>query len=117
MQTVKNPPPRMLRANESLHSLNHWKTTFRTYYRRDAYFKAFLLPTSTWTNSATTHHGQTEDRERETVTQSAADKGDDLQDILHTLLDFVSIKSSPGETYQPFVITREIPLIGRKAYS
>ena len=59
MQTVKNPPPRMLTANESLHSLNHWKTAFRTYYRRDAYFKAFLQPTATWTNSAITHYGQT----------------------------------------------------------
>ena len=142
MQTVKNPPPRMLTANESLHSLNHWKTAFRTYYRRDAYFKAFLQPTATWTNSATTHYGQIADREGETVIRSAADKGEDLQDFLHTLsgylpfpyltekivsgsanlqdiwntiydhygvnitsetlLDFVSIKLTPGETYRQF---------------
>ena len=89
MQTVKNPPPRMLTASESLHSLNHWKTAFRTYYRRDAYFKTFLLPTATWTNSAATHYGQTEDREGDTVTRSAADKGEDLQDFLHTLSGYL----------------------------
>ena len=50
--SVRNPPPRMLNAKETLHSLDHWKTIFRTYYRRDSIFKAFLLPTAAWNPNA-----------------------------------------------------------------
>ena len=83
LQAVRNPPPRMLTANETLHSLNHWRTSFRTYYRRDGYFKAFLLPDATWTNSANTNYGQDADMNGTTVIRTAADKGEDLQDFLN----------------------------------
>ena len=89
LQTVRNPPPRMLTTNETLHSLNHWRTSFRTYYRRDGYFKAFLLPDATWTNSARNHYGQTEDTNGTVVTRTAADKGEDLQDFLNTLAGYL----------------------------
>ena len=36
---VRNPPPRMLTTTETLHSMNHWKTSFRTYYRRDSHLQ------------------------------------------------------------------------------
>ena len=85
IQTVRNPPPRMLTATETLHSLNHWKTAFRTYYRRDSYFKSFLLPNATWTNVAADNYGQIAETNGQTETRSAVDKGEDLQDFLNTL--------------------------------
>ena len=89
LQTVRNPPPRMLTLSETLHSLNHWKTSFRTYYRRDSYFKAFLLPDATWTNSAGDHYGQIADVNGNTTIRSAADKGEDLKDFLNTLAGYL----------------------------
>ena len=47
--------PRRLDQKESLHSLNHWKSVFRNYYRRCPYYSRFLLPTAKWNNSA--HRG------------------------------------------------------------
>ena len=79
----------MLTLSETLHSLNHWKTSFRTYYRRDSYFKAFLLPDATWTNSARDHYGQTADVNGNTTIRSAADKGEDLKDFLNTLAGYL----------------------------
>ena len=89
LQTVRNPPPRMLQMNETLHSLNHWKTAFRTYYRRDSYFKAFLLPEATWTNSSQDNYGQTADMSGANTIRSAVDKGEDLRDFLHTLAGYL----------------------------
>ena len=66
-QTVRNPPPRMLTVSETLYSLNHWKTSFRTYYRRDSFYKGFLLPQAQW-DSSLPHYGQTPDRNGENVT-------------------------------------------------
>ena len=43
--------PRRLDQRESIHSLNHWKSTFRNYYRRCQYYGLFLLPDTTWDNS------------------------------------------------------------------
>ena len=89
IQAVRNPPPRMLTMSESLHSLNHWKTSFRTYYRRDSYFKAFLLPDATWDPLAT-NYGQTEDtQEVAGMVRSALDKGEDLRDFLNTLAGYL----------------------------
>ena len=89
IQAVRNPPPRMLQMVETLHSLNHWKTAFRTYYRRDSYFKAFLLPQATWSNSAEHNYGQDEDTNRTNITRTASDKGEDLRDFLNTLAGYL----------------------------
>ena len=88
LQTVRNPPPRMLTFNETLHSLNHWRTSFRTYYRRDAFFKAFLLPNANWNNVANENYGQVDDVNGTVVTRNAADKGEDLRDFLNTLAGY-----------------------------
>ena len=88
MQIVRNPPPRMLAAKETLYSLNHWKTSFRTYYRRDSFYKGFLLQTATW-DAALPNFGQQEDRHQNTVVRSALDKGEDLRDFLHTLVGYL----------------------------
>ena len=79
----------MLTLTENLHSLNHWKTSFRTYYRRDAFFKAFLLPNATWNNSIVEHYGQTDDVNGTVITRTAADKGEDLKDFLNTLAGYL----------------------------
>ena len=44
--------PRRLDQKESLHSLNHWKSVVRNYYRRCPYYSRFLLPTAKWDNTA-----------------------------------------------------------------
>ena len=44
--------PRRLEQRESLNSLNQWKSVFRNYYRRCQYYGIFLLPQTTWDNTA-----------------------------------------------------------------
>ena len=44
------PMPRKLEQQETLQSLNQWRTTFKTYYRRCPYFSYFMQPGITWTN-------------------------------------------------------------------
>ena len=39
---VKLPPPRQLTQSETLDSLDHWKSSFKNYFRRDSVFKQFL---------------------------------------------------------------------------
>ena len=82
LQMVRNPPPRMLALQETLYSLNHWRTGFRTYYRRDSYFKCFLLPNATWTPQEE-NYGQTADMNDRVVVRSAQDKAEDLKDNMN----------------------------------
>ena len=89
VQTVRNPPPRMLTATESLYSLQHWITSFRTYYRRDTYYKGFLLPNVRW-NPLQLHYAQTDDVDNEgAVARSAEDKSEDLKDFLNTIVGYL----------------------------
>ena len=88
MQTVRNPPPRVLAVTETLHSLNHWKTHFRTYYRRDGYYKGFLLPDVTW-NSTRPNYGQTDDVQDGVIVRTALDKSEDLKDFLNTIVGYL----------------------------
>ena len=78
---VRNPPPRMLTPSETLQTLNHWKTSFRTYYRRDSFYKGFLLPEATWDSTADSY-GQAADQNGGEVIRTAADKAGDLEDFL-----------------------------------
>ena len=88
VQLVRNPPPRLLGLQETLYSLNHWRTTFRTYYRRDSYYKGFLLPNATWDPNHI-HYGQDPDMTDETVLRSTEDKCEDLKDFLNTLIGYL----------------------------
>ena len=45
---VRLPPPRQLTKNESLDSLDHWKSIFKSYFRRDSIFRQFLASDCTW---------------------------------------------------------------------
>ena len=88
MATVRNPPPRMLSSNETLYSLGHWITGFRTYYRRDSYYKGFLLPLARW-NSSAENYGQLDDISEGRVVCTALDKSEDLKDFLNTIVGFL----------------------------
>ena len=48
----KTLQPRRLEQQESLQSLNHWRSLFRNFYRRCPYYGIFLLPTTSWDSSA-----------------------------------------------------------------
>ena len=80
---VKCPPPRPLTQQETLDSLNHWKTLFRNYFRRDSIYKPFLAANFTWDPTQINH--------------GLADVGDDtaeirkenLEDFLYTLAGFL----------------------------
>ena len=84
VQTVRNPPPQMLTATESLYSLQHWITSFRTYYCRDTYYKGFLLPNVRW-NPSQLHYAQADDVDNDgAVARSAEDKSEELKDTKST---------------------------------
>ena len=80
---VKVPPPRQLNQAETLDTLNHWKTIFRNYFRRDSVFKQFLSSSFTW-DPAKPNYGLAADGEI-----SAEDRKDSLVDFLSHLSGFL----------------------------
>ena len=80
---VKVPPPRQLNQKETLDSLNHWKTIFRNYFRRDAVFKQFLSSSTTW-DPHQPNYGLAADDDI-----TAEDRKDALVDFLHHLAGFL----------------------------
>jgi len=80
---VKVPPPRQLNQTETLDSLNHWKTIFRNYFRRDSIFKQFLSSSFSWDPSQP-NYGLTADGD-----VSAQDRKDSLVDFLSHLSGFL----------------------------
>ena len=88
MTAVRGPPPRMLSTTETYHTLTHWKTAFRTYYRRDDYYKDFLLRTARW-DSAAADNGQTAVMRNDVEVRSAADRGGDIEDFLYIICGFL----------------------------
>ena len=53
---TKVPMPRQLGDEETMESLQHWKVTFRNYFRRDDYFNVFLPSDVQW-NPAEANYG------------------------------------------------------------
>ena len=45
---VTTPPPRPLGASETLETLTHWKTIFKTFYKRDETYKHVIKETTVW---------------------------------------------------------------------
>ena len=45
---VRIPPPRMLEAKETTHTLIHWRNAFYNYFRRDDLYQRFFEPGATW---------------------------------------------------------------------
>ena len=60
----RNPPPRQLGNKETLESLSHWQTSFKTFYKRDDIYKRFFKPDMNW-NAAETNYGFVDDLEGE----------------------------------------------------
>ena len=83
---VRAPPPRPLGTSESLESLTHWETTFRTYFKRDDAYKPLVRKTATWEPSAP-NYGQVE--ETTGLKRTATEVMEDLTDLLSTLAGFL----------------------------
>ena len=83
MSFIKIPPPRQLMQNESLDSLDHWKTNFRTFFRRDTVFKKFLVTSFHWNPSQTNYGLQAQGD------MTAEDLKEALVDFLSTLAGFL----------------------------
>ena len=80
---VRCPPPRPLSQQETLDSLNHWKTLFRNYFRRDSIYKQFLAKNFTWDPSQV-NYGLV------TVGDDTAEaRKENLEDFLYTLAGFL----------------------------
>ena len=86
LQSAKIPLPRHLGDTETIHSLDHWKTTFYNYYRRDAYFGGFLSSDASW-NPDEVDFGFV--RETEGVGRSPTDKAADLKAFLDLLASYL----------------------------
>ena len=80
---VKLPPPRQLTQKESLESLEHWKSCFRNYFRRDCIFKPFLATDFIW-NPNDAVYGLTSKDD-----MSASERKDALIDFLNNLAGFL----------------------------
>ena len=80
---VKLPPPRQLTQNESLETLEHWKSCFRNYFRRDSIFKPFLATDFVW-NPNEPNYGLTS---KDDI--PARDLKDALVDFLNNLAGFL----------------------------
>ena len=83
---ARTPPPRPLGANETLESLTHWKTTFRTFYKRDDAYKPLIRETTVW-NPADPNYGQA--AENNGLKRTAPDVKEDLVDLLHILAGYL----------------------------
>ena len=78
---VKLPPPRQLTQSETLDSLDHWKSIFRNYFRRDSGFKQFL--NSVWDPAAPQYGLEEKDG------MTAEERKDALVDFLSNLAGFL----------------------------
>ena len=83
---VRHPPPRPLGTSETLESLTHWATTFRTYFKRDDAYKQLIRQSAKW-NPLEIHYGQA--TETTGLKRTAAEVKEDLLDLLTTLAGFL----------------------------
>ena len=83
---ARTPPPRQLGAKETLDTLTHWKTTFRTFYKRDGAYKHFIKETTIWDPSYGNYKQAAEDTGPK---RTAADMKEDLADLLNTLAGYL----------------------------
>ena len=79
-------PLALLGANETLESLTHWRTTFRTSYKRDDYYRSLIRDSAAW-NPSEANNAQVV--ETVGMKRSAADMKEDLLDLLHTVAGYL----------------------------
>ena len=87
MSYVKFPPPRPLAKKETLDTLDHWKSQFRTYFKRDDTFRPFLSASFKW-DPAKRHFGFTNETTGDSVYE-ASEKAEDFSDLLNVLSGFL----------------------------
>ena len=83
---ARTPPPRQLSTKESLESLTHWETTFKTFYKRDDAFKVFFKPNFQW-DSTQPNYGLNAEQTDEGRT--AEELCEELKDLLSTLAGYL----------------------------
>ena len=82
----RTPPPRPLGAHETLESLSHWQTTFRTFYKKDDSYKIFFKKDQKWNYLRQNYDLQDEtDGDKRTASELA----EDLADLLNTLAGYL----------------------------
>ena len=81
----RTPPPRQLGNKETLESLLHWRTTFKTFYKKDDNYKCFFRVDMKWDYNSQ-HYGLQDDQE---AGRQAPDLADDLSDLLYTLAGYL----------------------------
>ena len=81
----RTPPPCQLGSKESLESLTHWQTAFKTFYKRDDLYRRFFKVGFTW-NYDEINYGMVNDDNAE---YSAEDIAEDLTDLLNTLAGYL----------------------------
>ena len=86
---ARTPPPRPLGAKETLETLTHWKTTFRTFYKRDDTYKYFIKEQTKWDPSDEAYYGQVDEDAASTLKRKKADMKEDLVDLLNTLAGYL----------------------------
>lgn len=77
----RTPPPRQLVNNESLESLTHWKTSFRTFYKRDDSFRIFFKPNFQWNPNAPNYG----------LSDENGEEGRSAEELCHDLMDLLNI--------------------------
>ena len=83
--STRTPPPRQLGNKETLESLLHWRTTFKTFYKKDDTYKRFFKANTKW-DHCSPNYGLQDDEEENRL---APDLADDLSDLLHTLAGYL----------------------------
>ena len=81
----RNLPPRQLGSKETLQSLSHWQTSFKTFYKRDDIYRRFFKPIIRW-NANETNYGFTDDTENN---RTGAEIAEDLVDLLNTVSSYL----------------------------
>ena len=84
---ARTPPPPQLGTKETLDTLIHWKTTFRTFYKRDDAYKHFMRETTTWDPLHITYSQAAEGDLG--LKRTADDMKEDLVDLLNTLAGYL----------------------------
>ena len=83
---VRTPPPRQLGSAETLETLTHWRTTFKTFFKRDETYKVFVKDEATWDPSAPNYNQAAEEAG---LQRSPEAMMEDLVDILNILSGFL----------------------------
>ena len=84
---ARNPPPRQLNNKETLETLTHWETTFRTFYKRDDVYKYFFKPGISWDPSEQ-YYGLRDDNEGSNP-RKKDELCEDLKDLSSTFAGYL----------------------------